>query len=309
VGRGWRIFGTTAVLGISVLFLASHTPAFVWGTFLAFVACLALLYICSDRIRQAQALGGLAQMEDRLVGSWLGRFFAGRWGRGIAEQELEAHLDAQRRERAIALAQRFDLVGHGALYLDGVQGPEAAADFAEACGHAALAKEFHVSAYQRHLAAGRIAQAAEAADRGDLYAEAHQAWHEVRDGAGVLRAARLSERLGHPRTAIRDFVTAGHGGDALRVAQARGLEEEFLEAAEVSPEPAIWRIAGELCLEREQFRPAVGFLRRAGDLRMTLLAAKRGGLDDVVREITGILERRAEEERKSSLPGGYWGSA
>jgi len=309
MGRAWLLFIAVAGGFIAVMFLMARTPPFVWGLFLAFVACMVVLYICTDRIRQAQFLGWWGRFEDRMFFGRIGQLFARRWGRNIARQELEKHLDEQRRERAIALAQRFDLVGHGAAYVGEHSGPEAGADFAEACGRADVANEFLVSAYQRHLAEGRVAMAAEAADQADLYAEAHRAWHEVPQGAGRLRAAKLSERLGYPKQAIRDYVEAEHGGDALRLAEARGLERELIDAAGTSSDPAVWRIAGELCMKREEWTAAVGFLRRANDLRMTLLAAKRGGLDDVVREITAILDAQREDERKGSLPGGYFGPA
>lgn len=307
--RAWLLLIATGLSGIGLLFFLSGTPPFVWVTFLAFGAALIALYICSDGIRQTQYFHWWRGVEDRLVATWLGRRFRAGWGRKMAYKELEHHLDEQRRERAVALAQRFDLVGHGAAYVAARHGAEAGADFAVACARTDVAKQFWLSAYQRHLADGRMAMAAEAADAADLYREAIDAWHDVPAGGGLLRAARLSERLGYPREAIRDYVAAQAGGSALRLAEARGLVEELIAAAETSGDPAIWRIAGELSMKRQEWRAAVGFLRRAGDLRMTLLAAKRGGLDDVVRDVQAILDARLAEERKHSLPGGYFGPA
>lgn len=306
MGRGWRI-GLGVAVGFTVLgFWLGGVPAFIWIGFLVSVSLAALLYIWSDAVRHHQAKEAWGRVERRLLRTWLGRWMSARIGRPMARAELEKHLLAERRERAIALAQRFDLVAEGAECAAEHRGPEAAADFARACGHADVAAHWWRTAYETRRAAGDFVRAAEAAEAAGMYREAMAAWDRLPDGAGRLAQARLSEHTGHPREALDAFLDLGAAGDAIRVAERCGLLDELVAGAESRTNIDLWRAAADTCGKHGRAAKAVDLYRRAGDLRLALAAAKAGGLDAIVREIeAGFAARREADARDEARARGF----
>jgi hypothetical protein len=224
-----------------------------------------------------------------LVQTWFGRWVTRRFGRPLALAELEGHLLAERRERAVALARRFDLVAAGAELVAEHRGPEAAADFARACGDAPVALRWWGTAYDTRREAGDWVRAAEAAEHAGRYSDAMAAWGRLPDGAGRLAQARLSERTGHPREALEAYLDLGAAGDALRVADHCDLLDALLAGVETRTNADLWRAAADTCMRHGRAAKGVDLYRRAGELALALAAARQGGLDAVVRELEGIL--------------------
>lgn len=306
MGRGWAL-GLGVGFGlIVVLFIVGGVPAAVWGPFLVFACCVALLYVWSDAVRLHQAKQFWGRVENRLLRTWFGRWMSGRVGRPLARAELEKHLLAERRERAIALAQRSDLVAEGAGFVAEHRGPEAAADFARACGHEAVAQRWWREAYDTRCAAGDFVRAAEAAEGAGMYREAMDAWGRLPEGAGLLAQARLSEHTGHPREALDAFLDLGAAGDAIRVAERCSLLDALVAGAEARTNIDVWRAAAETCVKHGRGAKAVDLYRRAGDLRLALAAAKAGGLDAIVREIEAIFAARREAEARAEARARGW---
>lgn len=294
MGSGRRNFLIIASGTVFLMLLAASAPPSLLATFLVFVACVFGIYIWSDTQRRNEFKLGLGKLENRVAATPLGRLVARKVGQPIALADLEKHIKAERRERAIDLARRTGLVEEGARLVAEHRDAESAAGFARACGDDPTASFWLKEAYEAHRARGDWVLAAEAAADAGLYKQAMAAWGELPDGNGRLQQARLSEKTGHPREALEAYLDVGAGGDALRVAEQRDLLDELIAGAEARPNTDLWRMAGEACAKHGRFRKGVDLFRRCGDLRLALRAAKSGDLEEEQRELEAILEHQRE---------------